>query len=485
MRGATEVLREFLERGRAMGRAHWLPYDCEDGDDMRQGDATAGNSVPALLTDLYQLTMMDCYYRQGMEQTAIFEFYVRRLPDKRNFLVAAGLEQVLDYLENLRFSSAEIDWLAGLGRLDPSFLERLKEFRFTGDVFALREGTVFFASEPVLRVVAPLPQAQLIESRIVNLLHYQTLVASKAARCRLAGGNAELVDFGMRRAHGAEAACFAARASYLAGFDATATLEASRRYGIPAAGTMAHSYVQAHETEAEAFHHFAQCHPQDVVLLIDTYDTTRGAQRAAVIAKELQQRGLQLKAVRIDSGDLGVEATRVREILDREGCRQTRILVSSNVDEYAIAQMRAAKAPVDVYCIGTRLAVSEDAPALDCAYKLQQYAGRPCRKRSQWKESWPGPRQTYRQYDAHGCIAMDLLGCADETLEGRELLHRVMVDGRRCAPSPSLRELRAYCAGELGTLPPPLRTLEEVSSPVVKVSTRQHALATEVDRIRH
>ena len=231
------------------------------------GDAT---SASPLLTDLYQLTMLDAYYRLGMDKPAVFEFAVRRLPHARNFLVAAGLQQVLDYLENLRFGAEDIEWLASMQRFSPEFLTRLRDFRFTGEVYAMREGTVFFGSEPVLRVVAPLPQAQIVESRIVNLLQYQTLVASKAARCRLAAPRAQLVDFGMRRAHGAEAACLCSRASYIGGFDATATVEASRKFGVPPAGTMAHSFVQAHEMELEAFRNFALCHPQNVVLLIDT-----------------------------------------------------------------------------------------------------------------------------------------------------------------------------------------------------------------------
>jgi nicotinate phosphoribosyltransferase len=220
------------------------------------------NVSSALLTDWYQLSMLDAYYQLGMEQTAVFEFFVRRLPERRSFLLAAGLDQVLDHLQNVSFTAEEIAWLASTKRLSQSTLERLAAFRFTGRVFAVPEGTVFFASEPILRVEAPLPEAQLVESRIVSLLHYQTLVASKAARCRLAAPKAELVDFGMRRAHGAEAALLASRASYIAGFDATATVEASYRYGIPLSGTMAHSFVQAHELEAQAFQNFARCHPE-------------------------------------------------------------------------------------------------------------------------------------------------------------------------------------------------------------------------------
>jgi nicotinate phosphoribosyltransferase len=442
-------------------------------------------NTSVLLTDLYQLTMLDAYYRLGMEEPAVFEFFVRRLPTARNFLVAAGLEQVLDYLENVQFTAAEIDWLASTQRISKAGLERLSTFRFTGDVHAMREGTVFFASEPVLRVVAPLPEAQLIESRIVNLLQYQILVASKAARCRLAAPGAELIDFGMRRAHGAEAACLCSRASYIAGFNATATVEAARQFGIPCAGTMAHSYVQAHELELEAFQNFAACHPDNIVLLIDTYDTARGARRAVELARRLASKGIRVKGVRIDSGDLAVEARRVREILDSEGASEIRILVSAGVDEYSIADMEAERVPVDAYCVGTRLAVSEDAPSLDCAYKLQQYAGRLCRKRSKWKETWPGPRQVYRQYDPHGRIGRDLLCCADEAHEGTALLNPVMIGGRRMARPPALADVRSYCAEQLATLPVLLRTLQHVAYSPAKVSAQQHALVEQVDLIEH
>lgn len=442
-------------------------------------------SASPLLTDLYQLTMLDAYYRLGMTQPAVFEFCVRRLPHARNYLVAAGLEQVLDYLENLRFGREDLEWLASTQRFSPELLTHLRDFRFTGSVYAMHEGTVFFGSEPVLRIVAPLPEAQLIESRIVNLLQYQTLIASKAARCRLAAPQAQLVDFGMRRAHGAEAGCLGSRASYLAGFDATATVEASRQFGIPVAGTMAHSFVQAHEMEVEAFRRFAECHPQNVVLLIDTYDTARGARRAAQLAKELRTRGIVVKAVRIDSGDLAAEARRVRDILDSHGEPDVQIMVSGALDEYAIAAMEAAQVPIDTYCVGTRLAVSEDAPSLDCAYKLQEYAGTPCRKRSQWKETWPGQRQVFRQYDPQGFIARDILCCAQEVHEGTPLLHRVMVDGHRMGHSPSLLEVRRYCHDQLARVPDTLRTLEHVAYSPAKVSAQQHALVAEIDQVAH
>lgn len=439
----------------------------------------------ALLTDLYQLSMLDAYYRLGMEQAAIFEFFVRRLPERRSFLVAAGLEQVLDYLENVRFTSEELAWLGGTGRVSAITLERLRAFRFSGRVFAMPEGTVCFANEPLIRVEAPMPEAQLIESRVVNLLHYQTLVASKAARCRLAAPKAELIEFGMRRAHGAEAALLGSRASYIGGLNATATVEASYRYGIPMTGTMAHSFVQAHELETQAFQNFARIHPDNVVLVIDTYDLTRAAQRVVDLAHRLRADGIRIKGVRIDSGDLAQAAASVRGILDRGDCKDIRILVSGALDEYSIEALQAARAPVDVFCLGTHLTVSEDAPALDCAYKLQQYAGRAVRKLSPWKETWAGPRQVYRQYDPSGYIGMDVLAGEDEVVEGRALLREVMTDGHRLCASPPLTAVREYCAEELSQLPPALRSLEHVLQAPVKISHQQRELAAQVAQRHH
>lgn len=447
--------------------------------------ATHGNLSSVLLTDWYQLSMLDAYYRLGMTQTAVFEFFVRRLPQQRSFLIAAGLEQVLEYLENVSFTAAELAWLASTRRLSEEALQRLASFHFSGRVFAVPEGTVFFASEPILRVEAALPEAQLVESRIISLLNHQILVASKAARCRLAAPKAELIDFGMRRAHGAEAALLASRAAYIAGIDATATVEATYRFGIPAAGTMAHSFIQAHEFEADAFLNFARCHPQGVVLLIDTYDIQRAAKRVVELSRQLRREGIKIHGVRIDSGDLAEVAPAVRAVLDRGGCRDIRIFASGGLDEYSLDAMVEAHVPIDGFCLGTKLAVSEDVPSLDCAYKLQQYAGRPVRKLSQWKETWPGPRQVYRHYDASGYLSMDSLACEDEIIDGQPLLHEVMTNGRRLCSAPPLQEVRVYCAEQLARLPPAYRTLEHVLQAPVKVSQRQHQLATEVAQLAH
>ncbi|HWK51243.1 MAG TPA: nicotinate phosphoribosyltransferase, partial [Steroidobacter sp.] len=392
---------------------------------------------------------------------------------------------VLEYLEKVSFTAEELAWLASTRRLSEDTLQRLASFRFSGRVFAVPEGTVFFASEPILRVEATLPEAQLVESRIISLLNHQILVASKAARCRLAAPKAELIDFGMRRAHGAEAALLASRAAYIAGIDATATVEATYRFGIPAAGTMAHSFIQAHELEADAFLNFARCHPQSVVLLIDTYDIPRAAKRVVELSRQLRREGIKVHGVRIDSGDLAETAVAVRAVLDRGGCRDIHIFASGGLDEYSLDAMVAAHAPIDAFCLGTKLVVSEDAPSLDCAYKLQQYAGRPVRKLSQWKETWPGPRQVYRHYDASGYLSMDSLACEDEIIDGQPLLHEVMTNGRRLCSAPPLQEVRVYCAEQLARLPPAYRTLEHVLQAPVKVSQRQHQLAAEVAQLAH
>ncbi|MGC2519123.1 MAG: nicotinate phosphoribosyltransferase, partial [Burkholderiales bacterium] len=366
----------------------------------------------ALLTDFYQLTMLKSYFERGMNATAAFEFFVRKFPASRNFLVAAGLEQALDFLQALRFTEEELDWLERRHGFGGDFRKRAAALRFTGDVDAMPEGTVFFPDEPILRVAAPLPQAQLVETRLVALLHLGTVVASKAARCVLAAPGKLLVDFGLRRAHGAEAGLLAARAAYLAGFSGSATVLAGKRFDIPLYGTMAHSYVQAHETETAAFLDFARAHPQNTTLLIDTYDTEAGAEKVVALAPQLRQEGIRVKAVRLDSGDLGAHARKVRAILDRGGCGEVGIFASGGLDEHELA--RLAGAPIDGFGVGTSLVTSSDAPGLDCAYKLQEYAGVARRKRSEGKATWPGRKQVWRTFGSGGAIERDLLGLEGE-----------------------------------------------------------------------
>ena len=424
-------------------------------------------SNATLLTDLYQLTMAHVYFEHGMDDTAVFELAVRRLPLGRRFLLAAGLEQSIDYLEQLSFSTADLEFLESMGTFPQAFLDHLARLRFTGSVHAMPEGTPFFANEPILRVTAPIAQAQLVESRLLNIIHFQTLIASKAVRCVLAADGRHLVDFGMRRAHEADAALYAARAAYLAGFIGTATVEAGRRFGIALFGTMAHSFIEAHDREEDAFRHFVTSRPDSATLLIDTYDTHRAAHRVVALARELESRGLPaaIRSVRIDSGDLAAEARAVRDILDLGGCRQIQILLSGGLDEYRIEELVRAAVPADAFGVGTSLDVSDDAPTLDMAYKLQEYAGRPRRKLSPGKVSLPGPKQVFRERNAGGESSADQITLDGEQAAGRPLLLEVMRAGRRVAEKPELMRIRQYCAGELKALPPALRGLREAHDP--------------------
>ena len=434
-----------------------------------------------LLTDLYQFTMLQGYFDRGMEETAVFEFFVRKLPPSRGFLMAAGLEQSLKYLERLHFTPRELEWLAGSGRFSRSFVDYLERLRFTGDVHAMPEGTLFFPQEPILRVTAPLPQAQLIETRLINLLHFQTLIASKAARFVLAAPGKLLVDFGLRRAHGAEAGLLAARAAYLAGFSGSATVLAELLFGVPAYGTMAHSFIQAHDDEWEAFINFARAQPNNVMLLLDTYDTEAAAEKVVALAPRLKSEGIRINGVRLDSGDLGDHARKVRRILDNGGLVDVKIFASGNLSEDRLRNLIETAAPIDGYGIGSDLVTSADAPHLDCAYKLQEYAGRARRKRSEGKATWPGRKQIFRRYGPDGRMREDLLTLDDRSEAGEPLIQAVMRAGRRLATPAPLNELRAYAADQLAHLPEPFRGLRDVPPYPVKISDALTALANKVD----
>ncbi|HBK04483.1 MAG TPA: nicotinate phosphoribosyltransferase [Acetobacteraceae bacterium] len=435
-----------------------------------------------LLTDLYELSMLEAYAAHDMAETAVFEFFVRKLPPRRGFLMAAGLAQAIEFLEALRFAPDELAWLKDSRLFSTAFVDGLANLRFTGDVDAMPEGTIFFPDEPILRVVAPLPQAQFVETRLINLLHFQTVIASRAARMVLAAPGKQLVDFGLRRAHGAEAGLLAARASYLAGFAGTATVLANREFGIPVVGTMAHSFVQAHDDEATAFERFARVHPRALTLLIDTYDTERGATIVSRLAPRLAAEGITISAVRLDSGDLGAHAHAVRVILDDAGLQGIRILASGGLDEDGLLSLCRGGAPIDGFGIGTSLTTSADAPALDCAYKIQEYAGRPRRKLSEGKATWPGRKQVHRRYHDDGTIATDIIALDDEPAIGEPLLQPAMRNGRRVAGLPDLTDARAHAAASLTHLPKPLRHLEPHHIPI-QISAGIRHLATAMDRM--
>lgn len=433
-----------------------------------------------LLTDLYELNMHAAYLAGGMTGTAVFELFFRKLPPSRGFLVAAGLEQAVAFLEEARLTAAELAWLRASGRFPDATLEALAAFRFAGDVDAVPEGTVLFPDEPILRVTAPLPQAQLLESRLINLLHFQTLIASKAARMVLAAPGKTLLDFGLRRAHGAEAGLLAARVAYLAGFAGSATVLAEARFGVPAVGTMAHSFIQAHRSEREAFLAFARARPAQVVLLLDTYDVERATRTAIEIAPTLAAEGIALRGVRLDSGDLAAQARLVRGLLDGAGLEGVRIFASGGLDEASLLEL--ASAPIDGFGVGTSLTTSTDWAALDCAYKLTEYEGQPKRKRSTGKATWPGRKQVFRRYGEGGRMAGDVLTVVGDPQEGEPLLAPVLRGGRRVGELPDVAAARARAAEQIERLPEPLRRLEPGWRYPVAVAPALEALAAEADR---
>ncbi|MDH3741390.1 MAG: nicotinate phosphoribosyltransferase, partial [Hyphomicrobiales bacterium] len=367
-------------------------------------------------------------------------------------------------------------------RFSDRLVDYLADFRFTGDVDALAEGTVFFADEPIIRIAAPIAQAQLAETRIINFLHYQTLVATKAARMKLAAPDASLVDFGLRRAHSGEAGLLAARAAYIAGFAGTATVPAAQAFGIPIFGTMAHSFVQAHDNEVDAFASFAAARPDQTVFLLDTYDTEKAAEKVTGLAPVLAGKGIAVLGVRLDSGDLAAHAQNVRKILDDAGLNATQIVASGGIDEFELQKLSASAAPINTYGIGTSLVTSEDTPALDCAYKLKAYAGKPRRKLSEGKAFWPGATQAFRRYDANGCMRGDVIGRAGDKVKGEPLLQPIVRNGRLVGSLPTLEAARQHAAGELERMPAHFKRLETIPAYAIDVTGNLRQLADEVDR---
>jgi nicotinate phosphoribosyltransferase len=441
---------------------------------------TSARNFSALVVDLYELTMMQAYHLKGIGGRATFDLFVRRLPAGRDFLLVAGLATVLEHLEHFRFTTSDLEYLESLGHFRTSFLEYLEHLRFSGDVSAMLEGTVAFAGEPILRLTAPIIEAQLLETVLMNQVHLQTLIASKAARVVLAADGRGLVDFGLRRTHGTESGLFGARASRIAGFDATSNVEAGRRFGIPVTGTMAHSYVQALDDEEEAFRSFVKAYPE-TVLLVDTYDTMRGVERVIALAEELGD-DFKVRAIRLDSGDLDALSTAARKLLDAAGLDQVQIFASGNLDEHGVQKLIRSGAPIDAFGIGTRLGTSEDAPNLDIVYKLAQLGDRPLLKLSTDKATLPGVKQVWREEDETGAAVRDTVGLANEDLPGRPLLVPVMEGGRRLpAGKERLDAARDRAVDELLRLPPAMRRLETDIEPYpVTVSRQLLALRDEV-----
>jgi nicotinate phosphoribosyltransferase len=432
----------------------------------------------ALLVDLYELTMADSYHRRGMEGRATFDLFVRELPERRNFLVASGLEQALEYLESLRFDEDALAYLESLEVFSQGFLERLSGLRFLGDVWAIPEGEVCFAEEPLLRVTASLVEAQIVETFLINCITFQTMVASKGARVAIACGDKEFVDFSARRVHGADAAIKAARASYVAGATATSNLLAGRIYGIRVTGTMAHSYVMAFGDELEAFRAFASDFPERAVLLIDTFDTVEGARRAVRVASELAERGMKLLGVRLDSGDIGSLSREVRSILDSAGLTDAKIVASGDLDEYKIEELLSLGAPVDIFGVGTQLGTSGDAPSLAGVYKLVAEDSTPKIKLSTGKVTLPGVKQVFR-FVKDGVYHHDVIALAGEEHGGEPLLRMVMQNGRRVGDREPLDVARARSRRAIDRLPSGLKSLHHGAEYRVSRSERLQELVSE------
>ena len=428
----------------------------------------------ALITDLYELTMAASYLRRGMTAPATFSLYVRSLPSDRGFLVAAGIDDCLDYLEGFRFEDQDLEWLAHHG-FSLETVDALRDLRFTGDVEAVEEGRVILAGEPLIEVTAPLPEAQLVETSLLNHVTFQTAVATKATRCRLAAGPIELVDFALRRTHGTEAGMAVARLSAIAGFAGTSNVEAARQLGLAASGTMAHSYVEAFPTETEAFRAFAEDLPPPHTFLVDTYDTLSGVETAARVVADL---GLTDRvAVRLDSGDVDKLARAARDILDRRGLSHVRIFVSGSLDEYLLHDLASSGTPIDAAGVGTRFGTVADAPYVDSVYKLVELDGRPVMKLSPGKETLPGAKQIWRTEGRCDVLARR---CEPPPDSAEGLLVPVFRGGHRLRGHSTVAQAKARVERDLSWLPAGARRIRtpEVPEPVLSAALEEITAST-------
>ena len=412
--------------------------------------------MSALLTDLYELTMAQAYYARGMTRPAVLELAARRLPPDWNFLICAGIGRVVEFARSLRFTDEDLAYLASLPQFEPWFVERLRDFRFSGEIRAVPEGTAVFPPAPLLQVAAPLPEAQILETFALNQISFATLIASKAARAVIAAEGRPVVEFGGRRAHGTDALLLAARSAYIAGFAATSSVEAGRRYGIPVTGTMGHSYVMAHDDEASAFAGFAEQYP-GATLLVDTYEIEDGLRNVIALARE---RGSGAAgAVRIDSGEFGFEARRARLMLDEAGLADVRIIASGGLTEERIAELVGEGAPIDAFAAGTSIVTSRSAPSLDTAYKLVEYDGRDRAKRSAGKASLPGRKDLRRLREGGMPVEDQLARFGTSAPAGAESLLQ------RQSEAEGIEAIRERAAREIGALPAGLRSLTEAAEP--------------------
>jgi len=434
-----------------------------------------------LFTDLYELTMSQAFLRQGMTATATFSLFTRTYPSNRGYFVSAGLADVLDYLSDLNFSGEAIDYLRSTGIFSEDFLEYLRDVRFTGSVRAIPEGRLYFTDEPVVEITAPLIEAQLTETFIINQVNLQSMLATKAARCVWAAQGLGIADFASRRTHGTDAALKMARASYIAGFTSTSNVLAANLYGIPPVGTMAHSFISSFPSEIEAFRAYAESFPDRTVLLVDTYDTITGTWNAVEVGKELEARDCKLVAVRLDSGNFDELSRKVRKILDDSELNYVKILASGGLDEYELETLVKGGAPIDLFGVGTKAGVSADAPWSDMAYKLVSHDGKPVMKLSEYKTSLPGAKQVYRTKDMNGMFDRDIIALESENLPGGlPILEEFMKNGQRTSSPASLEEIRTRFQEDFAALDDRFKALKNPPRFPVGLSGKLERLTSEV-----
>jgi nicotinate phosphoribosyltransferase len=428
----------------------------------------------ALFTDLYELTMCASYFDNKKFEPATFDLFVRRLPPDRSYFLFIGLEQALSYLEQIRFTDEHISYMRTQG-FKEDFLEYLRKFRFTGEVHAVPEGSVVFPFEPLIRITAPIIEAQLVETFLLNTINLQTMIATKASRVVNAAQGKAVVEFGLRREHGIDAGMKVARSSYIAGCTGTSNVLSGMIYGIPIFGTMAHSFVMSYEKEIDAFRAFAKTFPEKSTLLIDTYNDFAGAEKAATVAKELEKTGHKLAGVRLDSGDIAQISKKIRKLLDEKGLNYVTIFASGDLDEYKIADLIGKGSPIDGFGVGTKMGTSTDYPYIDVIYKLSEVADKhgrfaPIMKLSEGKITLPGRKQVYRIVDSKGYYKKDVIGLADEQNEGPPMLVKVMENGKIIGDLPSLNELKVAAAQNLSKLPEKYKQLTNAPKYPVELS---------------
>ncbi len=440
----------------------------------------------SMFTDLYELTMCASYFDNKKFEQATFDLFIRQLPENRSYFLFAGLDQILLFLESVRFTQEHLTYLKKQGFND-DFLDYLRNFKFSGDVWAIKEGTVAFPCEPLIRVTAPLIEAQLVETFLLNTVNLQTTIATKASRVVYAAKSKPVIEFGLRREHGIDAGMKVARCTYLAGCDGTSNVLAGMKYGIPVFGTMAHSFVMSFEKELDAFRAFAKTFPNKSTLLIDTYDDLKGAEKAALVAKELEKAGHKLDGVRLDSGDLAEISTKVRIQLNKKGLNYLRIFASGDLDEYRITELLNKNAQIDAFGVGTKMGTSADKPYVDVIYKLCETKNKkgefsPIMKLSKGKATLPGKKQVFRFKDKKGNYTKDIIALANETINAEPLLIKVMENGKLLSNPPSLDEIRTTAKQNLSKLPPSYKKLTNAAQYPVEQSQALKSLVKKLKR---